>query len=193
VLLRLAYLGVTNTFALLRLLPRSDRDKDAEILAHYPLPRPTLRGIRLLVRPDTVLKWHRDLIARRHAAVSRPRRPGRPRTLRSIRALVLRLAGENSSWRYRRVHGELLVLGVMVAPSTVWEILRQPVHRDVVDLDAALGREVPARRGRTGPWRSTSAPPPRSPRPGTGTRRRPSGEQTSGETELRPSPGNPAR
>jgi hypothetical protein len=58
----------------------------------HPLPRPTLRRLRLLVWPDTVLRWHRDLIARRHAAVSRPRRRGRPRTLRSIRALVLRLA-----------------------------------------------------------------------------------------------------
>jgi len=38
---------------------------------------------------------------------------------------VLRLAGENPSWGYRRLHGELLVLGVTVAPSTVWEILRQ--------------------------------------------------------------------
>jgi putative transposase len=78
-----------------------------------------------VVRPDTILKWHRDLIARRHAAVSRPRRPGRPRTLCSIRALVLRLARENSSRGYRRVHGELLVLGVQIAPSTVWEILRE--------------------------------------------------------------------
>jgi putative transposase len=43
----------------------------------------------------------------------------------SIRALVLRLAKENSGWGYRRVHDELLVLGVKVAPSTVWEILRQ--------------------------------------------------------------------
>jgi transposase InsO family protein len=77
------------------------------------------------VRPDTVLRWHRDLIARRHAAESRPKRTGRPRTVRSIRALVLRLAEENPSWGYRRVHGELLVLGVQVAASTVWEILRQ--------------------------------------------------------------------
>jgi transposase len=155
VLLRLAYFGVTNAFALLRLLPRTDRDKDAEILAlrhqiavlqrHlgprqvrftpadrallaallHPLPRPTLRGLRLLVRPDTILKWHRDLVARSHAALSRPRRRGRPRTLRSIRTLVLRLAKENPSWGYRRVHGELLVLGIKVAPSTVWEILRE--------------------------------------------------------------------
>jgi transposase InsO family protein len=155
VLLRLAYLGVTNAFALLRLLPRSDRDKDVEILAlrhqitvlqrHlgdqkvrfepadrallaallHRLPRPTLRNLRLLVRPDTILKWHRDLLSRRHAAASPRKRRGRPRTLRSIRALVLRLARENSGWGYRRVHGELLVLGINVAPSTVWEILRE--------------------------------------------------------------------
>jgi transposase len=45
--------------------------------------------------------------------------------VRSIRALVLRLAWENPAWGYRRLHGELLVLGVKVAPSTVWEILRE--------------------------------------------------------------------
>ena len=153
-LLRLAYLGVTNALALLRLLPMSDGDKDTEILAlrhqiavlerHlygekirfipadrallaallHRLPRETLRRIRLLVRPETVLRWHRDLIARRHAVLSRPRRAGRPPTLRSIRRLVLRLARENSTWGYRRIHGELLVLGVKVAASTVWEILK---------------------------------------------------------------------
>jgi transposase InsO family protein len=155
VLLRLAYLGVTNAFAVLRLLPMSNRDKDVEILAlrhqlmvlerHlgkekvrfdagdraflaallHRLPRDVLRSMRLLVRPDTVLRWHRDLVARSHAAVSRPKRPGRPRTVRSVRALVLRLARENPSWGYRRLHGELLVLGVRVAASTVWEILTE--------------------------------------------------------------------
>ncbi len=154
-LLRLAYLGITSTFALLRLLPGSDRDKDAEILAlrHqlavlqrqldgqrvrfdpadrawlaallHQLPKPSLHRLRLLVRPDTVLRWHRDLVARRHARASRPRRRGRPPTVRSIRALVLRLVHENPSWGYRRVHGELLTLGVKVAASTVWEILRE--------------------------------------------------------------------
>jgi transposase InsO family protein len=155
VLLRLAYLTVTNAFAVLRLLPMSDRDKDAEILAlrHqitvlqrqlgkdrvrfapgdraflaallHPLPSEVLRKIRLVVQPDTVLRWHRDLIAHRHAARSRPKRSGRPRTVRSIRALVLRLARENPSWGYRRIHGELLVLGIKVAASTVWEILKE--------------------------------------------------------------------
>jgi transposase InsO family protein len=84
-----------------------------------------LGRFRLLVRPDTVLRWHRDLLARRHAERSRPKSPGRPRTVRSIRRLVLRLARENSCWGYRRIHGELLVLGIKVAASTVWEILRQ--------------------------------------------------------------------
>ncbi|HEU5024970.1 MAG TPA: hypothetical protein VFV01_08630 [Spirillospora sp.] len=79
--------------------------------------------MRLLVRPDTVLCWHRDLIAGRHAARSKPRRPGRPPAVRSIRLLVLRLVRENPGWRYRRVHGELLVLGVKVAASTIWEML----------------------------------------------------------------------
>ena len=154
-LLRLAYLGVTNAFAMLRLLPMSDRAKDTEILAlrHqitvpqrqlgdqkvrlqpsdrtllaallHRLPMQALRGMKLLVRPDTVVGWHRNLLARRHAIVSRPKRPGRPRTLRSIRILVLRLARENPCWGYRRVHGELLVVGVKVAPSTVWEILNE--------------------------------------------------------------------
>jgi len=154
VLFRLAYLGVTNAFAVLRLLAMSDRAKDAEILGlrhqimvlerqlHgqkvrftpadraflaallHRFPRDVLRRVRLLVRPETVLRWHRDLIARRHARVCRPKRVGRPPTLRSIRALVLRLARENSAWGYRRIHGELLVLGIKVAASTVWEILK---------------------------------------------------------------------
>ncbi|WP_406044056.1 helix-turn-helix domain-containing protein [Micromonospora sp. NBC_00898] len=82
-----------------------------------------LHRLRLLVRPDTMLRWHRELLACRHAAKAQPKRPGRPRTVRSIRALVLRLARENPSWGYRRIHGELLVLGIKTATSTVWEIL----------------------------------------------------------------------
>lgn len=152
-LLRLAYLAVTNGLALLGLLPMGDRAKDVEILAlrHqvtilerqlggarvrfapadraflaallHRLPRAVLHQIRLVVRPDTVLGWHRDLIAAQHARASRPKHVGRPRTVRSIRLLVLRLARENGSWGYRRIHGELLVLGIKVAASTVWEIL----------------------------------------------------------------------
>ncbi len=56
---------------------------------------------------------------------SRPKRSGRPRTVHSVRALVLRLVRKNPGWGYRRLHGELLVLGVKVAASTVWEILQE--------------------------------------------------------------------
>jgi transposase InsO family protein len=62
---------------------------------------------------------------RRHARICRLKRSGRPPTVRSIRALILRLVRENPSWGYRRIHGELTTLGIKVAPSTVWEILKQ--------------------------------------------------------------------
>ncbi|MED7829125.1 helix-turn-helix domain-containing protein, partial [Streptomyces chiangmaiensis] len=90
----------------------------------HRLPRPTLRQLHLIVSPETVLRWHRDFMRRRHADASRRKRSGRPPIRRSIQALVLRLARENSFWGYRRIHGELAVLGIKVAPSTVWEILR---------------------------------------------------------------------
>src|SRR5258707_8811726 len=102
-------------------VPRADGALLGALL--HRLPRDVLKRLHLAVRPDTVLRWHRDLIARGHARRSRPRSPGRPRTVRSIRALVLRLVRENPGWGYRRVHGELLVLGIKVAASTVWEIL----------------------------------------------------------------------
>ncbi|RKR91798.1 hypothetical protein BDK92_6210 [Micromonospora pisi] len=88
----------------------------------HPLPRTALNHPRLLIRPETVLRRH--LTARRHARHSHPHQLGRPRTVRSIRRLVLRLASENATWGYRRTHGELLVLGVKVAASTIWKILK---------------------------------------------------------------------
>ncbi|MBO3752707.1 helix-turn-helix domain-containing protein [Streptosporangiaceae bacterium NEAU-GS5] len=89
------------------------------------MPRQSLSRLRLLVSPYTVLRWHHDLLKRRHAHTCRPKRPGRPRTVRSTRILILRLVRENPSWGYRRVHGELTTLGVKIAASTVWEILKQ--------------------------------------------------------------------
>jgi putative transposase len=64
----------------------------------HRLARDVLRRIRLLVRPETVLRWHRNLIAYRHAILSQPKQAGRPPTVRSIRRLVLRLARESSTW-----------------------------------------------------------------------------------------------
>ncbi|WP_405476079.1 helix-turn-helix domain-containing protein [Streptomyces sp. NBC_00009] len=99
----------------------ADRVVLAALLA--PLPRALLRRLRLLVRPDTTLRRHRNLLRRRHARASYNKQPGRPRTVRSIRALVLRLALENSTRGNRRIHGELATLGIKTAASTVREIL----------------------------------------------------------------------
>ncbi|EXU66167.1 integrase [Streptomyces sp. PRh5] len=93
-------------------------------LLHH-LPKDRLRHLLLLVRPETISRWHREPLRRRHAATCVPRRRGRPRTIRSIRAMVLRLARENAPWRYRRIHGELAALGIKVAACTVCEILRE--------------------------------------------------------------------
>jgi transposase len=82
------------------------------------------QGPRLLVTPDTILRWHRDIVRRRWSARSKRGRTGRPATRRHIKALVLRLARANPEWGYRRIHGELAGLGVKVAASTVWEILK---------------------------------------------------------------------
>jgi transposase len=75
------------------------------------------------VTPATLLAWHRKLAASKYDT-SKCRKPGRPPTVRSIARLVVRLAKENPLWGYRQIHGELTKLGVTVAPSTVWEILR---------------------------------------------------------------------
>ena len=88
------------------------------------IPKARRQGLRLLVTPDTILRWHRDIVRRRWAARSMRGKTGRPATRRNIRALVLRLARENPGWGYRRIHGELAGLGVKVAPSTAWEILK---------------------------------------------------------------------
>jgi hypothetical protein len=72
--------------------------------------RSRLSACLLLFRPDTVLRWHRDLV--RHKWTFAPcARRGRPRTSPDLEALVLRLAQENPAWGYSRIHGELRKLG----------------------------------------------------------------------------------
>jgi putative transposase len=75
------------------------------------------------VTPARLLAWHRQLADSKYDT-SRRRKPGRPPTIPGITRLVVRLAKENPRWGHRRIHGELIKLGVTVAPSTVWEILR---------------------------------------------------------------------
>src|ERR1035437_9414469 len=88
------------------------------------IPKARRHRLRLLVTPDTILRWHRDIIRRRWTARSAHGRSGRPATRRNIQALIRRLARENPAWGYRRIHGELAGLGVKVAASTVWAILK---------------------------------------------------------------------
>jgi transposase InsO family protein len=165
--LRIAYLAVLRVFGWLALLARSDRAKDAYILIlrhqvavlqrQLKTPRlswadrailaalarlvPTgrLRQLRLIVSPRTLLRWHADLVKScwtypRHA-------PGRPRTAQAIRALVLEMARDNPGWGYRRIHGELTGLGYKLAPSTVWQILKD------AGIDPAPERSGQAWRG----------------------------------------------
>jgi putative transposase len=152
--LKLIFLVVSRTVSLIRLSRREAWWKDAEILmlrhqlavarrerprAHsrlmWPdrallallagtLPAERLEAMRLIVTPATILRWHRDIVCRRWASVSRRGRSGRPPVHRRVRSVVLRLARENESWGYRRIHGELAALNIMVAPSTVWQILK---------------------------------------------------------------------
>ena len=146
--LRLLYLIFCQLLGLLVLLARRSATKNAELLVlrHETavlrrqvarprmdwadravlaglarlLPRPIWCG--LFVQPTTLLRWHRDLVRRRWTY---PHRRGRPPVAAEIRALVLRLARENPTWGYRRIHGELYRLGYRIGASTVWTMLQR--------------------------------------------------------------------
>ena len=158
------YLVMVRVFGWLVLLGRSQASKDAEILVlrhevmvlrrQVARPRPdwadravlaafarllpaAVRGSRL-VTPGTLLAWHRRLLTRKWTYAGRP---GRPAIGQEIRDLVLRLAGENPAWGYRRVHGELTRLGHHISQATVRRILRSRGYR-------------PAPRGLDTSWRT---------------------------------------
>jgi transposase len=74
------------------------------------------------VTPATLLAWHRRLYTRKWDYTSR-RSSGRPSTAAAVRKLVIRIARDNPAWGHRRVQGELVKLGHLIAASTVWQIL----------------------------------------------------------------------
>ena len=94
---------------------------DRALIAALTRLLPTPQRLGLLITPATILRWHRQLVARRWT--TQPARPGRPAIPAGVRALVVRLATENTTWGYRRVHGELAGLGYQIGASTVWKIL----------------------------------------------------------------------
>jgi len=83
-----------------------------------------LENIATLVRPETLLAWHRKLIAQKYDG-SKKRGPGRPRVMREIRELTVRMANENRTWGYTRIQGALSNLGRVVARGTIANILRE--------------------------------------------------------------------
>ena len=86
------------------------------------LGRRVLRQVATIVTPDTILRWHRQLIARKWTFT--PKRPGRPRIMQEISSLILRMATENPAWGYTRIQGALKNLGHGVARSTVAKVLK---------------------------------------------------------------------
>src|SRR5712691_9037959 len=148
--LSFVYWSLRRLLELMVVRRRSEREKEIEILLlrhqlrvlERQVARPTLTPAdrvllaafsrvlprrawktSLLWTPATFLRWHRELVARRWTYPHR--RPGRPATAREVRELVLRLARENPGWGYRRIQGELVGLGIKLAASTVWSILRE--------------------------------------------------------------------
>jgi putative transposase len=77
-----------------------------------------------IVTPETLMAWHRKLIARKYDG-SKRRGPGRPRVQDEIRQLVIRMASENRDWVYRRIQGALANLGHEVARGTIAKILKE--------------------------------------------------------------------
>jgi putative transposase len=88
------------------------------------LGRKLLAEVATLVTPDTLLVWHRKLIARKYDGHNK-RKPGRPRTGEEIETLVLRMAKENRAWGYRRIQGAISNLGHKLARSTIADVLRR--------------------------------------------------------------------
>ena len=93
---------------------------DRAVIAALARLLPAHRRHGFLVTPTTILRWHRHLVRRRRT--TQPVRAGRPAIPAGVGALIVRLATENPTWGYRRVHGERTGLGHQIGASTVWKV-----------------------------------------------------------------------
>ncbi len=83
-----------------------------------------LDQVIMIFNPETVLRWHRELV-RRKWTYKQKGKPGRPRITAELEALIVRLAKENTRWGYESIQGELLKLGHTLCPSTVGNVLKR--------------------------------------------------------------------
>lgn len=124
----IAYLREENLILRAQLGPRRLRftDEQRRSLAAKArlLSRKLLSDIATIVTPETLLRWHRKLIANKYDG-SASRRPGRPATANDLEALIVRMATENRTWGYERIRGALANLGHEVANSTIANILKR--------------------------------------------------------------------
>ena len=101
------------------------RPGDRLILAALSRRLPRADWHAFSVRPETLLRWHRELVRRKWALFGRRRGSGRPPLPAGSRALILQLAQENPRWGYQRIHGELLKLGHQVSATAIRALLRR--------------------------------------------------------------------
>ena len=127
-LLRNEYLAAENRILRSQIVGRPRlTDGDRESLAEIGkrLGRKALGEVANIVKPDTILAWHRRLIAKKFDGSAKRNYPGRPRIDRETEDLIVRLAKENRSWGYDRIAGALAVLGNEVSDQTVGNVLKR--------------------------------------------------------------------
>ena len=125
-LLRNEYLVTENRILKAQLKGRlllSDAERTTLAEIGHRLSHKALEEVANVVRPDTILRWYRKLIARKFDGSKARRAPGRPRVDQEIEALILRMAKENPDWGYDRIVGALANLGHQVSDQTVGNIL----------------------------------------------------------------------
>jgi putative transposase len=103
----------------------NDGERKALAEIGYRLGKQALQDVATIVKPDTILGWHRKLVAQKFDGSTQRQSPGRPKLDPALEALVVRMAQENRSWGYDRIVGALANLGYTVSDQTVGNILKR--------------------------------------------------------------------